>query len=159
MEGDKEDKGYDRYKLLNGFQAPPFMDGEQQKCISRHVGQEILRPYFKPLHSWMGFHRLPPSPSKNCLLLTEMKRQTPLVTPLCSTFVTSALPVAPLVTPLCSTFVTSALPVAPLVPNNPSHLLAGVGFACFAGAWEAGTWGKTGETPLGAGLNPCPGKG
>ncbi|GAX39061.1 hypothetical protein NIES4075_00120 [Tolypothrix sp. NIES-4075] len=46
------------------------MDGEQQKCISRHVGQEILRPYFKPLHSWMGFHRLPPSPSKNCLLLT-----------------------------------------------------------------------------------------
>ncbi len=55
------------------------------------------------------------------------------------------------------------IPLVLLVPlspsNNPSHLLAGVGVACFAGVWEAGTWGKTGATPLGAGLNPCPGKG
>ena len=39
------------------------------------------------------------------------------------------------------------------------HLLAGVGVACFAGVWVAGTGGKTGETLLGAGLSPCPGKG
>ena len=45
------------------------MDGEQQKCISIHVVQEILRPYFLRIHSWMGFLPCSRTPAP-CLLLT-----------------------------------------------------------------------------------------
>ena len=57
--------------LLKGFQAPPFMDGEQQKCISCTTCLEILRPYFLRIHSWMGFLPCSRTPAP-CLLLTQV---------------------------------------------------------------------------------------